>query len=463
MVGLPIVAFALLAAMVDIIVTVSHHAQHVDMVGRLMVEREAEALAQGLRMEAGTPGYELPPAMSRYRLTGSGYLARVRALDGQTLFASCPSECDSMFPEVLDARTTFWLSGPFAGPPFRLTGGKVTQHATQPLKVDLAIIGDTDGVAARVLRDVLLEDLIIPISATVTILLAVLMVIRRVLRPVKAAAERIVRLGPAAAGTIATHGMPRELQVLIDAIKDAFDGQAKAIRSQKIFTSAISHEVRTPLAVLRLELEKIADPRARRVEADLETLYRLVEQLTALARLEVMPDTCQTVDLAALAENVVCALAPLAYDKGKTLALVAKSNGSVEGYPTLIENALRNLVENAIRHAGAGAAIEVAVGPGAQLVVSDDGRTERGHGASVTLEPDSRDQPGLGLRIVRRIAELHGGQFEIGRQPAGGIRARLRLGESQVGTGRQARQSNWKRASEGNYSPVLAEDSAPKR
>jgi signal transduction histidine kinase len=234
-------------------------------------------------------------------------------------------------------------------------------------------------------------------------------------------------MGPAAADTISTRDLPREVALLIHAVRDAFAKQTEAIRSQKIFASAISHEVRTPLAIARLELEKIADPRARRVEADLEALNRLVEQLTALARLETTPDAPDAVDLAVLARHVVGALAPLAYEKGKKLALVTEGSGSVQGHSTLIENALRNLIENAIRHAGTGAAIQVVVGPGAQLAVIDDGGNNAACGSLGLLNQNSGDRPGLGLRIVRRIAELHGGQVEIGPQPAGGVLARLRL------------------------------------
>lgn len=426
-VGVRIVVFALLAAVTDSLLTVRQHAVHTDMVGRLVVEREAEALGLGLRIEAGIPVYDLPLAMSRYRDANSGYRARVRNLDGVTLFASCSAECDGTFPKSQDARTTFWLGGPFQDSSFKLVGGKVTEHGLQPLQVDLAILGDTEGVAGRVLRDALLDDLVIPVSGTVLIFLAVIMPIRRALWPVTEAGDRILRMGPAAAATISTHDLPREVALLIDAVRDAFEKQTEAMRSQKIFASAISHEVRTPLAIARLELEKIADPRARRVEADLDALNRLVEQLTALARLETTPDAPEAVDLAELASDVVCALAPLAYEKGKHLALVTEGDGSVQGHSTLIENALRNLVENAIRHAGTGAAIQVVVGPGAQVAVIDDGGNNAVCSRLGPLDQNSGDRPGLGLRIVRRIAELHGGQVEIRPQPAGGVLARLRL------------------------------------
>ena len=146
------------------------------------------------------------------------------------------------------------------------------------------------------------------------------------------------------------------------------------MRSQKLLTSAISHEVRTPLAIARLELEKIADPRARKVEQDLEALNRLVEQLTTLARLEGAGlAEAATIQPAELAEQVVSALAPLVYASGKTIEFIDKDPTPFKGHPALVENALRNLVENAIRHTGAGANISVEAGPGPAFSVCDDG------------------------------------------------------------------------------------------
>ena len=83
----------------------------------------------------------------------------------------------------------------------------------------------------------------------------------------------------------------------------------------------------------------------------MEALNQLVEQLTTLARLdgaELIPT--ELINPGDMAEGVVSALAPLVYAAGNTIELIDKGGTSFHGRPTLVENALRNLVENAIRH-----------------------------------------------------------------------------------------------------------------
>jgi hypothetical protein len=190
--------------------------------------------------------------------------------------------------------------------------------------------------------------------------------------------------------------------------------------SQKLLTSSISHEVRTPLAIARLELEEIDDPRARKVEQDLDALNRLVEQLTTLARLEGAGLAKATpIQPAEMAEQVVGALAPLVYASGKTIEFIDKSPRPFEGHPALVENALRNLVENAVRHSGNGATIRVEAGPGPEFSVCDDG------GQCSKPASANADRLGLGLKIVGRIAEIHGGSFALTKSPGQGATARI--------------------------------------
>ena len=130
--------------------------------------------------------------------------------------------------------------------------------------------------------------------------------------------------------------MPVEIAKFAHAVNAGFDALREVIGAQKVFTSAISHEVRTPLAVARLELEKIDDPRARKVEADLDGLNRLVEQLTTLARLEsanALP--AETIDPQQIAEKVVMSLAPVVYDAGNTIELIMERPAPFRAIPLL--------------------------------------------------------------------------------------------------------------------------------
>ena len=152
----------------------------------------------------------------------------------------------------------------------------------------MAIIGDKESVLIAVLAHEVVDHMIIPMSLMLVVVLgATTLSIVQALRPVRRAATLVSGLNPLASGArLPTQGMPQEIAQFTKAINSAFDRVGELVRAQKVFTSAISHEVRTPLAVARLELEKIADFRARKVEQDLEALNQLVEQLTTLARLD---------------------------------------------------------------------------------------------------------------------------------------------------------------------------------
>nr|WP_246781428.1 sensor histidine kinase [Rhodoblastus sphagnicola] len=120
-----------------------------------------------------------------------------------------------------------------------------------------------------------------------------------------------------------------------------------------------------------------------------------------------------------MAEQVVGALAPLVYASGKTIEFADKGPKPFKGHPALVENALRNLIENAVRHSGKGAAIRVEAGPGPEFSVRDDG------GRFSKPATVNADRLGLGLKIVGRIADIHGGSFALTMLPGQGATARI--------------------------------------
>jgi signal transduction histidine kinase len=262
--------------------------------------------------------------------------------------------------------------------------------------------------------------MLLPMSLMLVFVLgATIFSVAQSLRPIQNAARKVAQLDPRSeAAQLPTADMPREIAEFTHAVNAAFERAAELMRSQKLLTSAISHEVRTPLAVARLELEKIPDPRARKVEEDLEALNHLVEQLTNLARVESAPlSVMDDIDPAALAGQVVGDLADLVYRAGKSIAFADNGATPFKGHPALVENALRNLVENAVRHTPKGAEIRVEVGPGAVLAVIDDGGGRPASGVG--------EQRGLGLKIVARIAAIHCAAFDWRRLPNSGVMAKL--------------------------------------
>jgi len=389
---------------------------------RYAIEMETEALAPGVSIENNRAAFRLPPdARKRYGGGDSGYVVRVRTAAGAQLYSNCDSACEKHFPPLDVTPLVFWMRQVKPGEPLQVIGGRVVAERPEPVMIEIAIVDDRDGVMARVFAQEVIDHMLLPMSLMLVFVLgATIFSVARSLRPVQEAARRLARLDPRAeAAQLPTAGMPGEIADFTQAVNAAFDRAAELMRSQRLLTSAISHEVRTPLAVARLELEKIADPRARKVEEDLEALNHLVEQLTGLARVEAAQlAPMEEIDPTALAAQAVGDLADFVYRAGKSIAFADEGATPFKGHPALVENALRNLIENAARHAPKGAEIRVEAGPGAVLRVIDDGGRIGG----------SRPAPassGLGLKIVGRIAAVHRAAFQWSRIEGEGVTATL--------------------------------------
>jgi len=415
-------ALAMLAQLLGVFVEYWNDSHNL---GRLAIEREAEALGKGVFVEDGHAKYTLPPSLqARYGDASGGYFVRVRTASTK-LFSNCACDREAWFPPIDIQTLAFWMRQIRPGRPLHVAGGRIATETPEPVMIEIAIIGDRDGVLNEVLVHEVLDHMLLPMSLMLVFVLgATIASVVQILDPVKAAALRVSRLDPrTAADRLPTAGMPREIAGFTQAVNRAFDRVAELMQGKRLLTSAISHEVRTPLAVARLELEKIADPRARKVERDLLALNHLVEQLTDLARVEgAAVAAMDEIDPAALAERVVSDLAGLVYASGKSIAFEDRGARPFKGHRALVENALRNLVENAARHAPAGAAIQVEAGPGAVLRVADDGGHLR------KPPPDDcgdMERQGLGLKIVSRIAEIHGARFEWTRAAGAGVTGRI--------------------------------------
>lgn len=422
-----IVFFAALAMVGQLIAVVLLTWSDDMQLGHMAIEHESFALAKGLTRDAGgSVSYTLPGDLrGRYQQGRRDYFARIRSRNGVVLFSNCDIECAERFLPLNIDPPNFWVRQLGPGKPLKVAGGLLV-GGVEPILVEVAILGDEDHVINAVFIHEIKDHMAAPMSLLLlVVLVATLLSIRRALKPVVQTAAQISYINPLKKETrLATERLPLEVAILTSAVNKACDRLGDLMRAQRDFTSAISHEVRTPLAIARLELEKILDPRARKVEADLETLNQLVEQLTILARLDgadCIPT--QKIDLRHLGEEVVSAMAPLVYASGKSIELIDRGSLEFRGYPSLVENAMRNLIDNALRHSGPQAHIQVEVGPGSAFRVSDDGRQAADFQAGPA--PHSPPRIGLGLKIVGRIVEIHGGRLDIARPTAGGMVAEV--------------------------------------
>jgi signal transduction histidine kinase len=247
---------------------------------------------------------------------------------------------------------------------------------------------------------------------------------------------------------IGLEGPRDELKELADTFDGMLERLSGAFASQRRFVANASHELRTPLTVIRTELDvTLADPHATTAElrAMAETVRdatlateRLIQALLTLARSE---GGVVRRDPADLAEGARLALAQTGPEAAARRLVVRPTldPAPVRGDRRLLERLVANLVENAIRHNRDGGTVEVrtATAAGRSTVeVRNDGALVPPEAVASLLEPFQRldrgargDGVGLGLSIVRSVAEAHGGSVELRARPSGGLVARVSLPE----------------------------------
>lgn len=242
--------------------------------------------------------------------------------------------------------------------------------------------------------------------------------------------------------------VPIELKPLVDALNDLLGRLAAASQAQRVFIADAAHELRSPLAALKLQLQAagrdagLAGGRQTlaRIEDRLNRVIHLVNQILALAREDAEYAPAYTAfSLRGLCERVVADHAPLAEAKRIDLGLeceepVAGDAYMVDADPRGMETLLANLVDNAIRYTQNGGKVDVALRRGTQgvcLSISDNGPgidpaerarvSDRFYRIAGTKEQGS----GLGLAIAQEIARRHGAALDIGGNRESGLRVTL--------------------------------------
>ncbi|MBN6034869.1 cell wall metabolism sensor histidine kinase WalK [Amycolatopsis sp. 195334CR] len=270
----------------------------------------------------------------------------------------------------------------------------------------------------------------------------------RVLRPVHEVTSAARKLGAENLDRrINLDGPSDELKDLADTFDQMLDRLAGSFDSQRRFVANASHELRTPLAVQRTLIEvALADPdvtpQVRRLGEHLlhtnERSERMIEGLLTLARSDRGLPSRVPVQLAEVASNVVRALAPLAAEH-EVEVTTELAERTVAGDPVLLERLATNLVENAIRYNRPGGTVHVRVGRNPALTVQNTGPVIRADAIPALFEPFRRldhertsgaKGAGLGLSIVRSVAQAHDGSVYAQPAESGGLVTGVWLPES---------------------------------
>ncbi|MFA7350584.1 MAG: ATP-binding protein [Methylotenera sp.] len=257
------------------------------------------------------------------------------------------------------------------------------------------------------------------------------------LRPLQQLKQEVKQRAVNRLEPVAMKSVPEEVAPLAQALNDLFARLQQAFEGERRFTADAAHELRTPLAALKIQAQvalRANDEVERNTALEnvlrgVDRATRLVEQLLTLARVD--PETAtlafKPIELQDLAASVMRDLEPLAHAKHIEMALEVNSACSVLGDDAQLGLLLRNLIDNAIRYTPAGGRVLVALqsNGGVSIEVCDTGpgiaEAERDQVLQrfYRISGSGEEGSGLGLSIVRRIAELHGAQLILSGNPSG--------------------------------------------
>lgn len=225
----------------------------------------------------------------------------------------------------------------------------------------LVQVGERHEVRNELAASVALR-LLLPLGVTLPVLaLLIWLAVGKGLSPLRRISSEVEQRDPSNLAPLEGYGVPIEIAPLLHALNDLLGRLDRALESERRFTADAAHELRTPLAALKIQAQvaRRAESEAQRVAAldnlivGVDRATHLTGQLLTLARLEptsgntVMMASC---DVAAIARQVLADLAPSALEKEIELELSSPDSAEIKGNADMLAILLRNLVDNAIRY-----------------------------------------------------------------------------------------------------------------
>jgi len=273
-------------------------------------------------------------------------------------------------------------------------------------------------------------------AMAVGILLLGLLVVRLIGRPLRALSDAADRFGgPGPMVPVPEEG-PREVRYAAQAFNRMQGRIDRLIADRTHALAAVSHDLRTPIARLRLRAGFVEDGEAARaIDADLDEMEAMIDATLAYLRGETESEPRKPADLVAMVETLCDAAA----DAGAAVTYAGPSQARLVCSPVTLKRDFSNLIDNAVKYGG-GARVALA-DKGHEILVriEDDGPGIPEADMQAVFEPFRRLETsrnrgtggsGLGLTIARRAAEQHGGTVQLSNRPAGGLSALVRLPRS---------------------------------
>ncbi len=287
-------------------------------------------------------------------------------------------------------------------------------------------------------RDIVISNLQPWLYATPLMLALLFWLVTHQLAPLKRLTRTLRQRAPDDGAPLATAALPTEIRPTVDALNQLFARTDDLLQRERRFTSDAAHELRSPLAALKVQSEvlQLADenPALRQhaltqLHTGIDRATRLVDQLLTLARLDdTQPNSeRQHIDLLALTRQQLADHYSVAQAADVSLTLQAPDRPVMrQGYPLLLGLLLRNLLDNAIRYGRPGGTITVSLQPQGWQICDDGPGVDP---AALTRLGERFWRPpgqqktgsGLGLSIVMQIAALHGMRVSFSNRAGGGF------------------------------------------
>lgn len=299
------------------------------------------------------------------------------------------------------------------------------------------LVGQDDMARNELAREVAWHNIIpfllgLPLLAFFTLLAVYLG-----LEPLRKLTESLHRLIPEQLVPVDVQGAPREIVPVINALNSLLERISRTIENERRFTADASHELRTPIAALKAQVQaaQLSDNKTERMECLANALQganrmsHLIEQLLTLSRLDEISSLAgiEALSLAGLTQECCAEIGVSALKKNIEIELSVESQPVITGSADMLRIMIRNLLDNAIRYSPEGSRVKVILSASsdssAELEIADSGAGVSDESLASLGERFNRlgqsgeSGVGLGLSIVYRIAETHHAKVTFSRSP----------------------------------------------
>jgi two-component system, OmpR family, sensor histidine kinase TctE len=288
-------------------------------------------------------------------------------------------------------------------------------------------VAETLELRRTLARQILFDTIWRQALLVAVIALVALVVIQRGMRPVRRLSTELGARAENDLTPISAPDAPRELLPLVDATNHVMRQLTLLLQNQKRFVRDTAHQLRTPLAVLKTQVQSALhgdiEPRQalQEINDTVDRATALANQMLALAKVEQLrqqPDA-PVLDLSEIVRSVALELSPLVAEQDLDFELVTQP-APVRSHEWMLRELTRNLLHNAVRHSPAGGALSVRVGGDAGcavLTIADSGPGIAAALRERLFQPfspgDPRSGSGLGLAICHEIAVALGGSIAL--------------------------------------------------